>query len=85
MTKSELKRKTVEYLLTQPAGMRLTMMDAVTTACSGEAVDSSLLTYTLLDDIIEGAEEKGLVLDYGSHDEFGNQPFAVDFVVRKKR
>ena len=85
MTKSELKRKTVEYLLTQPAGMRLTMMDAVTTACSGEAVDSSLLTYTLLDDIIEGAEERGLVLDYGSHDELGNKPFAVDFVVRKNR
>lgn len=84
MTKSELKKKTVEYLLTQPAGMRLTMMDAVTAACSGENVDSSLLTYTLLDDIIEGAEEKGLVLDYGSHDELGNKPFAVDFVVRKK-
>ena len=85
MTKSELQKKTVEYLLTQPAGMRLTMMDAVTAACSGESVDSSLLTYTLLDDIIEGAEEKGLVLDYGSHDELGNKPFAVDFVVRKKR
>ncbi len=85
MTKSELKRKTVEYLLTQPAGMRLTMMDAVTEACSGEVVDSSLLTYTLLDDIIEGAEKNGLVLDYGSHDELGNKPFAVDFVVRKKR
>ena len=83
MTKSELQKKTVEYLLTQPAGMRLTMMDAVTAACSGESVDSSLLTYTLLDDIIEGAEEKGLVLDYGSHDELGNKPFAVDFVVRK--
>ena len=84
MTKSELKKKTVDYLLTQPAGMRLTMMDAVTAACSGEAVDSSLLTYSLLDDIIEGAEEKGLILDYGSHDELGNKPFAVDFVVRKK-
>ena len=83
MTKSELQKKTVEYLLTQPAGMRLTLMDAVTAACSGESVDSSLLTYTLLDDIIEGAEEKGLVLDYGSHDELGNKPFAVDFVVRK--
>ncbi len=84
MTKSEIKKKTVDYLLTQPAGMRLTMMDAVTEACVGETVDSSLLTYTLLDDIIEGAEEKGLLLDYGSHDELGNKPFAVDFVVRKK-
>ncbi len=85
MTKSELQKKTVEYLLTQPSGMRLTMMDAVTAACSGETVDSGLLTYSLLDDIIEGAEEKGLILDYGSQDELGNKPFAVDFVVRKKR
>ena len=68
MTKSELKRKTVEYLLTQPAGMRLTMMDAVTTACSGEAVDSSLLTYTLLDDIIEGCKLLGAVDDIAYED-----------------
>ena len=85
MTKSELKKKTVAYLLTQPAGMRLAMMDAVAEACPGETIDSSLLTYSLLDDIIEGAEEKGQVLDYGSHDELGNKPFVVDFVVRKKR
>lgn len=62
---------------------KLTMMDAVTAACGGEKIDSSLLTYSCLDDIIESAEELGLELDYGFHDELGNKPFEVDFVLRK--
>lgn len=84
MTKRELIQKSVDYIATLPSGMKITMNDVVAYACPEEAGNSGL-DYSLLDEIIDVAEEKGIELDYSAHDDMGKEPFAVDFVVRKKR
>ncbi len=84
MSKQVLIQKAVDYLSTQPSGMRLTMNDVMAAACPVEA-DDFALDYTLLDEIIDAAESKGIDLDYSSTDELGREPFAEVFVIRKKR
>lgn len=82
MTKTEIIKKAIEYILTLPSGMKITMNDVVAHACPEEA-GSSTLDYSLLDEIIDAAEDKGIELDYSAHDDMGREPFAVDFVVRR--
>ncbi len=83
MAKRVLIRKAVDYIATLPAGLKITMNDVVAHACPEEAANSTL-DYSLLDEIIDAAEEKGIELDYSAHDDMGREPFAVDFVVRKR-
>ena len=84
MTKTEIIKKAIEYILTLPSGMKITMNYVIVHACP-EEVGGCALDYSLLDEIIDAAEAKGIELDYSAHDDMGREPFAVDFVVRKKR
>lgn len=66
-----------------PFNLKITMNDVVAHVCPDSA-GSIALDYALLDEIIDAAELKGIELDYSAHDDLGREPFAVDFVVRKK-